>query len=105
MLNFNFFVLQDRFKDWEASGVRIIPVLSQPDDQWNGERGYVQVDLFFKTFISPNYYSGGNIRCEIITFQEVFSKVKKIFNPSSTGAVLCGHNQMMEVNSLSFIMI
>ncbi|XP_078438989.1 FAD/NAD(P)-binding oxidoreductase [Wolffia australiana] len=61
---------QDRFKDWESSGVRIVPVLSQPDDDsWNGQSGYVQ---------------------------EVFSRAKQILNPSSTGAVLCGHNQMME---------
>ncbi|CAA6661256.1 unnamed protein product [Spirodela intermedia] len=60
---------QDRFRDWESSGVRIVPVLSQPDDKWSGERGYVQA---------------------------VFSRVKQILNPSFTGAVLCGHNQMME---------
>ncbi|KAJ6820782.1 putative serine/threonine-protein kinase [Iris pallida] len=61
---------QDRFKDWEGTGVRIVPVLSQPDDSWKGERGYVQA---------------------------VFSKAKQILNPSSTGAVLCGHKQMAEV--------
>lgn len=35
--------IQDRFKDWESSGVSIIQVLSQPDGKWDGERGYVQV--------------------------------------------------------------
>uniref|UniRef100_A0A1D1YE85 Fruit protein pKIWI502 n=1 Tax=Anthurium amnicola TaxID=1678845 RepID=A0A1D1YE85_9ARAE len=60
---------QDRFRDWESSGIRIIPVLSQPDDKWRGERGYVQA---------------------------AFTKVKQILNSSSTGAVLCGHKQMME---------
>ncbi|KAF1002037.1 hypothetical protein AG4045_029745 [Apium graveolens] len=34
---------QDRFKVWESSGVRIVPVLSQPHDSWTGERGFVQV--------------------------------------------------------------
>lgn len=60
---------QDRFKDWETSGVRIIPVLSQPDDQWEGEQGYVQA---------------------------AFLKTKQLLNPLSTGAVLCGHKQMAE---------
>lgn len=36
-------LLQDRFKDWESSGVGIVPVLSQPEDDWKGETGYVQV--------------------------------------------------------------
>lgn len=39
-----FFLLQDRFKDWESSGVKIVPVLSQPDGNWTGESGYVQVE-------------------------------------------------------------
>nr|XP_017224159.1 PREDICTED: fruit protein pKIWI502 isoform X2 [Daucus carota subsp. sativus] len=60
---------QDRFKDWESSGVRIVPVLSQPSDNWTGERGFVQA---------------------------AFSRSKKIYNPHSTGAVLCGHRQMAE---------
>ncbi|KAG6477947.1 hypothetical protein ZIOFF_061379 [Zingiber officinale] len=60
---------QDRFKDWESSGVKIIPVLSQPDERWSGERGYVQA---------------------------AFSRDKRILNPLSTGAVLCGHRQMAE---------
>jgi hypothetical protein len=34
---------QDKFKEWEASGVVVVPVLSQPDDDWTGEQGYVQV--------------------------------------------------------------
>ncbi|KAL0463515.1 UNVERIFIED_CONTAM: Fruit protein [Sesamum latifolium] len=60
---------QERFKDWESSGVNIVPVLSQPDDSWIGERGYVQA---------------------------AFAKAKRIFSPRSTGAVLCGHKQMAE---------
>ncbi|WOL02865.1 hypothetical protein Cni_G11584 [Canna indica] len=60
---------QDRFKDWESTGVRIIPVLSQPNEKWSGERGYVQA---------------------------AFSRAKDILNPSSTSAVLCGHKQMAE---------
>ncbi|URE42858.1 fruit protein [Musa troglodytarum] len=60
---------QDRFKDWESTGVRVIPVLSQPDEKWSGERGYVQT---------------------------AFSRTKEILNPLLTGAVLCGHKQMAE---------
>ncbi|XP_042465963.1 uncharacterized protein LOC122048464 [Zingiber officinale] len=33
---------QESFKDWESIGVKIIPILSQPDERWSGERGYVQ---------------------------------------------------------------
>lgn len=60
---------QDRFKEWESSGVKIVPVLSQPDDNWTGERGYVQA---------------------------AFARAKKIFSPQVTGAVLCGQKQMSE---------
>uniref|UniRef100_A0A0D9Y2K3 FAD-binding FR-type domain-containing protein n=1 Tax=Oryza glumipatula TaxID=40148 RepID=A0A0D9Y2K3_9ORYZ len=61
---------QERFTNWESSGIKIIPVLSRPDDQWTGERGYVQ--------------------------QNAFSRMKKVVNPSSMGAILCGHKQMSE---------
>uniref|UniRef100_A0A5B7BBN4 FAD-binding FR-type domain-containing protein n=1 Tax=Davidia involucrata TaxID=16924 RepID=A0A5B7BBN4_DAVIN len=60
---------QDRFKDWESSGVKIVPVLSQPDDNWTGEHGYVQA---------------------------AFARAKKFFSPQGTGAVLCGQKQMTE---------
>ncbi|KAL9249308.1 Fruit protein pKIWI502-like protein [Drosera capensis] len=60
---------QDRFKDWESSGVKIIPVLSQPEKTWTGESGYVQA---------------------------AFSRAKRILNPGSTGVFLCGQKQMAE---------
>ncbi|KAI7748393.1 hypothetical protein M8C21_013911 [Ambrosia artemisiifolia] len=60
---------QDRFKAWEASGVKIVPVLSQPDDGWAGEAGYVQA---------------------------AFARAKQLYAPDSTGAVLCGQKQMAE---------
>ncbi|GAB2296993.1 hypothetical protein Dimus_031098 [Dionaea muscipula] len=60
---------QDRFKDWESSGVKIVPVLSQPDGIWTGETGYVQA---------------------------AFTRAKRISSPSCTGAVLCGQKQMAE---------
>ncbi|KAF5751875.1 fruit protein pKIWI-like [Tripterygium wilfordii] len=60
---------QDRFRDWESLGVKIVPVLSQPDDSWNGEKGYVQA---------------------------AFSSLKKITSPMATGAVLCGQKLMTE---------
>ncbi|KAJ0725070.1 putative phenol 2-monooxygenase (NADPH) [Helianthus annuus] len=60
---------QDRFKAWESSGVTIVPVLSQPDDGWAGEAGYVQA---------------------------AFARAKQLYAPDSTGAVLCGQKQMAE---------
>ncbi|PHT33297.1 hypothetical protein CQW23_25097 [Capsicum baccatum] len=60
---------QDRFENWASSGVKVVPVLSQPDNAWKGERGYVQA---------------------------AFSRAKNIFTPQFTGAVLCGQKQMAE---------
>ncbi|KAK3442647.1 hypothetical protein EUGRSUZ_B02879 [Eucalyptus grandis] len=60
---------QDRFKEWELSGVKIVPVLSQPDDGWSGETGYVQA---------------------------AFNRAKRNLSPQATGAVLCGQKQMTE---------
>ncbi|XP_068638078.1 fruit protein pKIWI502-like [Aristolochia californica] len=60
---------QDKFKGWESSGIKIVPVLSEPDDNWNGERGYVQ---------------------------DAFGRDKRISDPQSTGAVLCGPKEMTE---------
>lgn len=36
-------LLQERFEDWQSTGVNIVQVLSHPDDSWRGERGFVQV--------------------------------------------------------------
>ncbi len=33
---------QSRFKSWEDRGVQVIPVLSQPEDDWTGRKGYIQ---------------------------------------------------------------
>ncbi|KAK0574800.1 hypothetical protein LWI29_029290 [Acer saccharum] len=60
---------QDRFKEWESSGVKIVPVLSQPDSSWSGETGYVQA---------------------------AFARAKQIYRPLGTGVVLCGQKQMTE---------
>lgn len=36
----------DRFAMWEQQmGIQVVPVLSQPDDQWEGRIGYVQTAL------------------------------------------------------------
>ncbi|KAL8531784.1 hypothetical protein ACS0TY_008397 [Phlomoides rotata] len=70
--NLNWMAYQERFKDWESSGVGIVPVLSKPDDSWAGERGYVQA---------------------------AFARDKRISNPQSTGVVLCGQKQMAEVSN------
>lgn len=60
---------QDKFKDWESTGVKIVPVLSQPDKGWTGETGFVQA---------------------------AFSRFRQILSPKSTGAILCGQKQMAE---------
>ncbi|XP_068643707.1 fruit protein pKIWI502-like [Aristolochia californica] len=60
---------QDKFKGWESSGIKIVPVFSEADDNWSGERGYVQ---------------------------DAFARDKRISDPQSTGAVLCGPEEMTE---------
>lgn len=67
--NLNRMAYQERFKNWRAGGVDIVPVLSQPDDGWTGEQGYVQA---------------------------AFGRDKRLSNPQATGAVLCGQKQMAE---------
>ncbi|CAK9203180.1 unnamed protein product [Sphagnum troendelagicum] len=60
---------QDKFKDWEASGVEVVPVLSQPHNNWTGEQGYVQA---------------------------AFAKTKGIIQAAQVGAFLCGHKEMAQ---------
>lgn len=60
---------QDKFEEWESSGIKIVPVLSQPGDGWAGERGYVQA---------------------------AFLRSKSISGPLQTGAVLCGQKEMAQ---------
>ncbi|KAG2319860.1 hypothetical protein Bca52824_013073 [Brassica carinata] len=60
---------QEKFKEWESSGVKVVPVLSQPDDGWKGETGYVQA---------------------------AFARAKQVSKPEATGVVLCGQRQMAE---------
>ncbi|GFZ21527.1 FAD/NAD(P)-binding oxidoreductase [Actinidia rufa] len=60
---------QDRFKNWESSGVKVIPVLSRPDANWPGETGYIQ---------------------------DVYAEDNPIADPRATGAVLCGNPNMIE---------
>lgn len=60
---------QDKFKEWELSGVKIVPVLSQSDDDWTGESGYVQAS---------------------------FAKEKGISDPLRTGAILSGQKEMIQ---------
>ncbi|KAJ4825176.1 hypothetical protein Tsubulata_022543 [Turnera subulata] len=67
--NLNRMAYQDRFKDWESTGVKIVPVLSQPTDGWAGETGFVQA---------------------------AFARAKQLHNPEATGVVLCGQKQMTE---------
>ncbi|XP_057486506.1 fruit protein pKIWI502-like [Actinidia eriantha] len=60
---------KERFKNWEASGVKVIPVYSRPGANWTSESGYVQ---------------GAHARA------------KKIADPRTTGAVLSGNPNMIE---------
>lgn len=65
---------QDKFKEWESSGVKIVPVLSQPGDDWTGECGYVQA---------------------------AFAETEVLFDPLQAGAILCGQKEMaQDVTSL-----
>ncbi|KAJ3692392.1 hypothetical protein LUZ60_012742 [Juncus effusus] len=67
--NLQIMAYQERFENWESNGITIVPVLSQPDENWIGETGYVQ---------------------------NAFLKTKPVINPESTGVILCGHKQMAE---------
>ncbi|XP_022150511.1 fruit protein pKIWI502 [Momordica charantia] len=60
---------QDRFEEWESSGVKVFPVLSQPENNWAGETGFVQA---------------------------AFTRAKKVYDPLTTGVILCGQKQMAE---------
>eukprot|EP00897_Mesotaenium_endlicherianum_P003520 jgi/Mesen1/3196/ME000185S02337 len=60
---------QDRFDAWEASGVKVIPVLSQAGDDWAGSTGYVQ---------------------------HAFLKDADIKDGVKAGAVLCGQKEMAQ---------
>jgi len=78
--------------------VKIFPVLSQPDDGWTGESGYVQVKCLssgFKFHIIS--FTGNDCLHTWLYSQAAFSKAKQISNPLATGAVLCGQKQMTEV--------
>ena len=35
----------DQFAAWEEAGIEVVPVLSQPDEKWEGRTGYVQTAL------------------------------------------------------------
>lgn len=96
--------IQDRFKSWESSGVTIVPVLSQPDDSWAGETGYVQVKVVCMfhfillrcvVYLFPIYPLWTSMCLE----QAAFARAKQLYAPDSTGAVLCGQKQMAEVSS------
>lgn len=60
---------QDEFKDWEASGVKVIPVLSDPPANWHGASGHVQ---------------------------NVYLKDNPIADPLTTGAVISGNPNMIK---------
>lgn len=49
--------LKDRLSQWEKAGIRVIPVLSKPEDAFKGRRGYVQ-DILREDGISVPRNSG-----------------------------------------------
>ena len=100
LIIFLWLLKQDRFKNWESSGVKIIPVLSQSDDKWTGECGYVQVgSTYFHACSSLKQPSPEATFSflKLLLFQAAFARAKKLYSPQATGAVLCGQKQMSEV--------
>uniref|UniRef100_A0A453DR30 Oxidoreductase FAD/NAD(P)-binding domain-containing protein n=1 Tax=Aegilops tauschii subsp. strangulata TaxID=200361 RepID=A0A453DR30_AEGTS len=76
---------QERFSDWESRGIKIIPVLSRPDEQWTGQRGYVQVPLSF--FLSAVLSSPGYlIFLLIFPFSECLFKGKENYKSIINGS-------------------
>ena len=57
-----------KFQEWEAAGYQVVPVLSQPEDAWEGRSGYIQNAL----------------------------EEDGIAVPRNTGALLCGQKGMTE---------
>ena len=49
--------LKDRLSQWEKAGIRVVPVLSKPEDAFTGRRGYVQ-DILRQDGISVPRNSG-----------------------------------------------
>ena len=37
--------LVSKFSEWENMGIQVVPVLSAPDDEWQGRSGYLQTVL------------------------------------------------------------
>jgi NAD(P)H-flavin reductase len=59
---------QSKYSEWESKGVTVIPVLSQPSNNWTGKKGYIQDAL----------------------------KEDKVSVPRNTGALLCGFRGMTD---------
>ena len=59
---------REKFADWEAAGVTVVPVLSQQAEEWDGRRGYVQGAL----------------------------EADGVSAPGATGALMCGMKGMAE---------
>lgn len=60
--------LRHKYADWEQRGVKVIPVLSQPEPSWSGRTGYIQ-DALRKDAVGV---------------------------PMNTGALLCGQRGMVD---------
>lgn len=67
--NEGFTPYEDRFASWESSGVKVIPVHSNPTEGWTGETGFVQA---------------------------AYERALVVSDGSKAAAVLCGHKGMAE---------
>jgi len=45
--------LKEKYSAWESSGVKVVPVLSQPAAGWGGKKGYIQDALAADTVRTP----------------------------------------------------
>ena len=63
----------DRYEAWAAKGVKVIPVLSQPEANWQGRKGYIQDAL----------------------------RADKVKTPRNTGALLCGQRYIAYISNNS----
>lgn len=64
----NHLPFKSKYQEWESKGVQVIPVLSQPSNNWTGKKGYIQDAL----------------------------KEDKVSVPKNTGALLCGFRGMTD---------
>jgi len=70
---------KDRFEQWQAKGVQVIPVLSKPEVGWAGRTGYVQDAL--KQDLVPAPRNCGVLLCGM---KGMVEEVKYVFTSAGT---------------------